>query len=91
MVIQGDGQHSQHDLGCLFREAALDAAGINKSADDLDEVYIFNDGNGLSDTDFFLVNTSGKVIDSKSKSKDGNDYQYVVNSSGKITAVYVED
>ena len=72
-------------------EAALDAAGINKSADDLDEVYIFNDGNGLSDTDFFLVNTSGKVIDSKSKSKDGNDYQYVVNSSGKITAVYVED
>lgn len=40
---------------------------------------------------FFLVNTSGKVIDSKSKNKDGNDYYYVVQKGGKIVAVYVED
>ena len=40
---------------------------------------------------FFLVNTSGKVIDSTSKNKDGNDYYYVVNKGGKIAAVYVED
>ena len=35
MVIQGDGQHSQHDLGCLFREAALDAALPHPLADDV--------------------------------------------------------
>ena len=40
---------------------------------------------------FFLVNTSGKVIDSKSKNRDGNDYYYVVQKGGKIVAVYVED
>ena len=44
------------------------------------------------DTDkYFLVNTSGKVIDSKSKNKDGNDYQYVVAKGGKILGIYVED
>ena len=65
---------------------------VNKDADDLSELYIFADT--VSD-DFFLVNTSGKVIDTNSKNKDGNDYVYVVrkNSSkpGEIVAVYVED
>ena len=39
----------------------------------------------------FLVNTSGKVIDSKGKNKDGSDYYYVTDNSGKITNIYVED
>lgn len=36
----------------------------------------------------------GKVIDTNSKNKDGNDYYYVVQKNGKtgkIVAVYVED
>ena len=45
--------------------------------------------------EYLLVNTSGKVIDGKSKSKDGNDYYYVTekksNGTNCIVAVYVED
>lgn len=40
---------------------------------------------------FLLVNTSGNVIDTNSKNKDGNDY-YIVNSKSKgIVGIYVED
>ena len=46
---------------------------------------------GTDAEDFFLVNTSGKVIDSKSKNKDGNDYQFVVAKGGSILGYYVED
>jgi len=38
----------------------------------------------MSTDNYFLVNTSGKVTDSKSKNKDGNDFQYVVAKGGKI-------
>ena len=46
--------------------------------------------------EYILVNTSGKVIDGNSKSKDGNDYVYVTTKSEKdgvshIVGVYVED
>ena len=69
--------------------AALKALGVNKKAEDLNEVYIFNDN--MKSADFFLVNTSGKVVDTKSKNKDGNDYYYVVEKGGRIAAVYVEN
>ena len=65
--------------------------GLNKKVDDIKELYIINDGKGMDTDKYFLVNTSGKVIDSKSKNKDGNDYQYVVAKGGKILGIYVED
>ena len=77
---------------------ALKELGVNKDADDLSELYIINKGdNGylLNNEDFFLVNTSGKVIDTNSKSKDGSDYVFVTKKAGsepgQIVAVYVED
>ena len=71
--------------------AALKKLGVNKDAKDLSELYIMEYNDKAPADAFFLVNTSGKVIDSKSKNKDGNDYYYVVNKGGKIAAVYVED
>ena len=70
---------------------ALNALGVNKKADDLSELYIMDYNTNAPAGAFFLVNTSGKVIDSKSKNKDGNDYYYVVAKGGEIVAVYVED
>ena len=70
---------------------ALKEFGVNKDADDLKELYIMDYNADAPEGAFFLVNTSGKVIDSKSKNKDGNDYYYVVQKGGKIVAVYVED
>ena len=69
----------------------LNELGVNKKADDLSELYIMDYNTDAPADAFFLVNTSGKVIDSKSKNKDGNDYYYVVQKGGKIVAVYVED
>ncbi|MFQ8720517.1 MAG: argininosuccinate lyase [Enterocloster sp.] len=80
---------------------AVKAAGITKSVKDLDEVYLIKNDTesaannttvyGTDKNDFRLVNTSGKIIDSKSRNKDGNDFYYVVNNSGEITAIYTED
>ncbi|MCB7319136.1 argininosuccinate lyase [Lacrimispora sp. 210928-DFI.3.58] len=75
---------------------------VTKDAEDLSEAYTWA---ALADTatdaekaarkelreSFILVNTSGKVIDTKSKNKDGNDYYYVVSKGGVIEGVYVED
>ena len=47
--------------------------------------------NSNKKAEYVLVNTSGKVIDSKGKNKDGNDYYYVTDSKGVITNVYVEN
>ena len=69
---------------------------INKKADDIQENAVIirdvrnTDGTTklsmvLIQTSYFLVNTSGKVIDSKSKNKDGNDYQFVVAKGGKLS------
>ena len=77
-------------------DALLSSLGINKKADDVDELYVVptKDKDGLDvKGKYFLVNTSGKVINSKSKNKDGNDYYYVVEKAGKvgnIVAIYTE-
>ena len=68
-----------------------------KKAEDLSEAYTIAYNGTVSGVqyDYILVNTSGKVINTKSKNKDGNDYYYVTKklSSGEnaIVAVYVED
>ena len=75
-------------------QANIDALGINKDTDDIKEIAVITGTDGKAGTDakeFFLVNTSGKVIDSKSKNKDGNDYQFVVAKGGAILGYYVED
>ena len=46
---------------------------------------------GIDEKVFFLVNTSGRVVDNKGKSKDGNDYYFVTGKQGQILAVYLED
>ena len=69
-----------------IKDAKDAATSFNKKADDLKELYILPPNNGLK-----LINTSGKVIDKKGKSKDGNDYVYVTNDSGDIRVIYVED
>ena len=81
--------------------------GDSKKLEDLSEAYTitYTDdhstyrGNGIGATgdvrEYILVNTSGKIVDGKGKSKDGNDYNYVTKktSSGEngIVGVYVED
>ena len=80
-------------------DSILKAANINKDLEDLREIYIFGtkDDNGnfkaseLNTKDYFLVNTSGKVFDSKGRHKDGSDYYYALTSGGKIAGIYVED
>ena len=63
------------------------AGSVTKKSDDLKEAY---DVTTPSDT-YFLVNTSGSVVDKKSKSKDGDDYVFVTGTKGVIIGVYVED
>ena len=72
---------------------------LNKDADELDELYVFNTDNstgkwvttGLDEEVYFLVNTSGRVVDNKGRSKDGNDYYFVTGNKGQILAIYLED
>ena len=67
---------------------------LNKDAGDVDELYFFGDKNteaGLDTDEFFLVNSSGRVVDSKSRSRDGSDYYYVTGKKGQIMAVYLEN
>ena len=68
----------------------LSDANINKKLADLKEVYIPK--TELSTKEYFLVGTSGKVVDSKSRNKDGNDYYYTVSKKdGSVAGIYVED
>ena len=60
---------------------------VSKKAEDLKEAYTVT----TPSADYFLVNTSGSVVDKKSKSKDGDDYVFVTAKGGKILGVYVED
>jgi len=60
---------------------------VTKKAEDLKEAWTVNTPSDA----YFLVNTSGTVIDKKSKSKDGDDYVFVTDRNGKIVGVYVED
>ena len=73
------------------KEAQLATVGVNKKGEDIKDLYMINGGSGLSSDDYFLVNTSGKVIDSKTKSTDGSDFVYVTAKGGKILAIYSED
>ena len=70
-----------------YTDAELKSLGINKKVADVAELYVPAAGQ----TDHILINTSGKVIDNKGKSKDGNDYYYVVNGSKKVVAIYLEN
>ena len=77
---------------------------MNQDADELDELYVFypkqeegepaledNDNIALDEKEYFLVNTSGRVVDKESRSRDGNDYYFVTNDDGAICAIYLED
>ena len=86
-LANGDG-----DLAALFDEKTgysdsdLSALGINKKAVDVAELYVPNN----TSKEFALVNTSGKIMDSNGKSKDGNDYYFVVKNK-KVVAIYLEN
>ena len=67
----------------------LDSLGISRKAEDIDELYVVPEAERNNDK-YILVNTSGKIIDRKSRNKDGNDFIYCVNASGKILAIYTE-
>ena len=71
-----------------YTDASLRALGINKDAEDVAELYVPVAASTAQD--HILINTSGKVIDNKGKSKDGNDYYYVVNNK-KVVAIYLEN
>ena len=103
-VIGRDGYWDKSDLEGFAAsgvdvDAILDDANINKDLEDLDEVYIFIGKNAegedvaspLSVDDYFVVNTSGSVSDSRGRHKDGNDFVYSVVGNGDIAAVYVEN
>lgn len=75
---------------------------LNQDAGDLDELYILRNTTtnaageertsvGLNEDEFFLVNTSGRVVDNRGRSRDGNDYYFVTGSNGQILAVYLEN
>ena len=89
----GIAYYTKTDLEGMTDAAAkkiLSDANINKKLADLKEVYIPKAE--LSTKDYFLVGTSGKVVDSKSRNKDGNDYYYTVNKKdGSVAGIYVED
>ena len=94
-VVAALTAHADYDVDTTVSQANLDALGVNKKLEDIQELAVFTrkaDGKvGTKVADFFLVNTSGKVIDSKSKNKDGNDYNFVVAKGGSILGYYVED
>ena len=77
-------------------EGKIDLGNNNKKkAEDISEAYTIgykaNASSDMTTHEYFLVNTSGKVIDNRGKNKDGSDYYYVTDNSGKITNIYVED
>ena len=77
-------------------EGKIDLGNNNKKkAEDISEAYTIGykayASSDMTTHEYFLVNTSGKVIDNRGKNKDGSDYYYVTDNSGKITNIYVED
>ena len=63
----------------------------SKKVKDLKEAYVLKDSKDAEAAKYILVNTSGTVIDKKSKSKDGDDYVFVTDKNGVIQGIYVED
>lgn len=88
------GGDDETDMGDKYN-----ISNLNKDADELDELYVFNADDstgkwattGLDNEKYFLVNTSGRVVDNKGRSKDGNDYYFVTGNKGQILAIYLED
>ena len=75
-------------------EGEIDFNGAaTKKVKDLKEAYVLktDDASQSAAAEYILVNTSGTVIDKKSKSKDGDDYVFVTDKNGVIQGVYVED
>ena len=76
------------------KSVKLSDYGITKGEDSIDELYLIkgkSDKNGVVvKGNYYLVNTSGKVLDSKSRNKDGNDYYYSIGANGEILAIYTE-
>ena len=82
----GGGDHTQLFEAKPVTDANLSAYGINKKAKDVDELYVPLAGT----TEHLLVNTSGKIMESNGKNKDGNDYNFVVKNK-KVVAIYLEN
>ncbi|MDU3397564.1 MAG: argininosuccinate lyase [Clostridiales bacterium] len=80
------------------KAAVLKALGLNKKENDIKELYIAGGAlnskgkvDAASYKDYYLVNTSGKIINTNSKNTDGSDYRYFVEKNVGIKAVYVEN
>ena len=74
------------------KATALSDVGVNKKGADIKDLYIIDKTVSATSSDnYFLVNTSGKVIDSKTKSTDGSDFVFVTEKGGRILAIYSED
>ena len=58
--------------------------------DDDETVWTVTDEAKASDEDFYLVNTSGAMVKSKSAAKDGEDYKFTV-SGYEITKVTLDN
>ena len=99
--LNADGVDAKDAIGDKTGNSTVDLGnGSTKKAEDLSEAYLidYKAGDKVNGVvrEYILVNTSGKVIDGNSKSKDGNDYVYVTTKSAKsgenhIVGVYVED
>ena len=92
--LDADGVNAKDVLaGKSGKQTVPTGNNTSKKAEDLSEAYEIEYTD--ASLEYILVNTSGKVIDSKSKNKDGNDYYYVTkkatNGENAIVAVYVED
>ena len=74
-----------HTIPTADANGKITIGDVTKKAEDLKEAYTVN----TPSDDYFLVNTSGSVVDKKSK--DGDDYVFVTAKGGKILGVYVED
>ena len=83
----GSANYEQKDVENMADKTNVTIGYVTKKAEDLKEAYVVKNPSA----DYFLVNTSGSVVDKKSKSKDGDDYVFVTDKNGKIDGVYVED
>ena len=85
LVYGDDGLDALFVAKTSYTDNELSDLGINKKHEDVAELYVPKDG-----VNFSLVNTSGKIMDSNGKSKDGNDYYFVIKNK-KVQAIYLEN
>ena len=79
-----------------FSQTEITVGHVTKKTDNFKEAYNVVETENFTENpevavEYILINTSGKIIDNKSKNKDGNDYYYVVAKGGTIQGLYVED